>query len=141
MIGKVLWGLCIVAFTLAFLPPIGPSLGPEAVLGQSAKPSGNPLTGDTGAISKGKSLFRSVCVECHGVKANGVSMRGRVKDLRKIKLGYSLFLKTVKEGRVSRRYKVDMPPWGNVFTEEEINQIGAYLETLALPEAIWIDPE
>ena len=75
------------------------------------------------------------------MKANGVSMRGRVKDLRKFKLGYSLFLKTVKEGRVSRRYKVDMPPWGNVFTEEEINQIGAYLETLALPEAIWIEPE
>ena len=33
-----------------------------------------------------------------------------------------------------------MPPWDGVLDGEQISQIGAYLETLAVPGANWKDP-
>ena len=100
--------------------------------------SSNPLSGDEHAIQEGKTLYRAVCVVCHGMRANG---RGRgiagASNLQKFKRGYTLYVEIVKKG------KKKMPPYGGgrVLSEEEIDQIGAYLETLAVRGAVWLDPQ
>ena len=100
--------------------------------------SSNPLSGDDQAIQEGKTLYRAVCVVCHGMRANG---RGRgiagASNLRKFKRGYTLYVDIVKKG------KKKMPPYGGgrVLSDSEIDQIGAYLETLAVRGAVWLDPE
>jgi mono/diheme cytochrome c family protein len=100
--------------------------------------SSNPLSGDKDAIEAGQTAFRANCAYCHGMHADG---RGRglpnAADLRKFKRGYSHFVTTIKEG-----YRT-MPAWGGMgeLTDEQINQIGAYLETLARPGANWMDKE
>jgi mono/diheme cytochrome c family protein len=103
------------------------------------KRSDNPLSGDPAAIAEGKQLFRGgFCAQCHGMNANGAG-RGlpNAANLQKFKRGYSAFVKTVKEG-----YKT-MPPWGGgpVLSDEQISMIGAWLETLAKPDANWQDPQ
>ena len=100
--------------------------------------SSNPLSGDEHAVQEGKALYRSVCAVCHGMRANG---RGRgiagASNLQKFKRGYSLYVEIVKKG------KKKMPPYGGgrVLSDAEIDQIGAYLETLAARGAVWLDPE
>lgn len=100
--------------------------------------SSNPLSGDELAIQEGKTLYRAVCVVCHGMRANG---RGRgiagASNLQKFKRGYTLYVDIVKKG------KKKMPPYGGgrVLSDAEIDQIGAYLETLAVRGAVWLDPE
>ena len=100
--------------------------------------SSNPLTGDELAIQEGKTLYRGLCVVCHGMRANG---RGRgiagASNLQKFKRGYRLYVDIVKKG------KKKMPPYGGgrVLSGAEIDQIGAYLETLAVRGAVWLDPE
>jgi mono/diheme cytochrome c family protein len=103
------------------------------------KRSDNPLSGDPAAIAAGMQLFRSgFCGHCHGMNARGGG-RGapNAANLQKFKRGYSAFVKTVKNG-----YK-SMPAWGGgpVLSDDQINRIGAWLETLAQPEANWKDPE
>ncbi|MGI9334837.1 MAG: c-type cytochrome [Gammaproteobacteria bacterium] len=113
----------------------GTGFGGALAMGEERK-SPNPLSQDEAAIAEGKTLYRARCALCHGVRANG---RGRglpnSADLRKFKRGYSSFVDTVKNGRKT------MPPWGGMgaLTESEINQIGAYLETLAVRGANWKD--
>lgn len=100
--------------------------------------SSNPLSGDKESIAAGQTTFRAHCAYCHGMKADG---RGRglpnSANLTKFKRGYSKFVMTVKEGGKT------MPPWGGMgeLTDEELNQVGAYLETLGGRHANWLDPE
>ena len=101
------------------------------------KKSSNPLSGNPSAIAEGQAAFRGgFCANCHGMNATGAG-RGapNAANLQKFKRGYSAFVKTVKEG-----YKT-MPPWGGgpILEEETINKIGAWLETKALDEAVWLD--
>ena len=112
--------------------------GPAAAVGEEGKRSPNPLSGDTGAEETGRTIYRANCAYCHGMSADG---RGRglpnSADLRKFKRGYTRYVQTVKEG-----YKT-MPPWGAMgeLTDEQIDQVGAYLETLAGRRANWNDPD
>jgi mono/diheme cytochrome c family protein len=102
-------------------------------------PSSNPLSGDPEAIAAGRKLFNTWCAQCHGAKADGESpvFAGYAADLRKFSLGYTEFARVVVEGRVERR----MPPWDGVLDGEQVSQIGAYLETLAIKGANWKDYE
>ncbi|MGQ4808671.1 hypothetical protein NKDENANG_02059 [Candidatus Entotheonellaceae bacterium PAL068K] len=99
-------------------------------------PSSNPLSGDPEAIQQGQKLFFKWCVQCHGPKADGQSRFGKyAKDLRKFKQGFSQFVVIVVNGRRKKR----MPAWRGVISGDEIAQIGAYLETLAIEGAKWQD--
>jgi quinohemoprotein ethanol dehydrogenase len=99
-------------------------------------PSSNPLSGDSEAIEAGRRLYNTWCSQCHGGKADGVSRFGKyAADLRKFSLGYTEFATVVVEGRTERR----MPPWDGVLDGEQVSQIGAYLETLAIEGANWED--
>jgi mono/diheme cytochrome c family protein len=97
-------------------------------------PSSNPLSGDAEAIDLGKRLYFTWCVQCHGPKANGESRFGKYAgNLTTFWRGYKEFVVIVKNGRV----QMQMPPWKDVLDEDNINKIGAYLETLALEGANW----
>ena len=96
--------------------------------------SSNPLSGDAEAIGEGHGLFVKFCAPCHGRHADGESRFGKyAADLRKVSLGYREFVVAVKNGRTGKQ----MPPWKEYLTEQQISQIGAYLETLAIEGASW----
>jgi len=128
--------LAVIAATVATMVLAGASGGALAV-GDEGTKSSNPMSGDKDSEKAGKTVYRSKCAYCHGLNANG---RGRglpnAADLRKYKKGYTHFVKTIKEG-----YKT-MPPWGALgkISDDEIDQVGAYLETLAKRNANWADP-
>lgn len=116
----------------------GPALSIADETAAGPVPSSNPLSGDPEAIEAGRKLFNTWCTQCHGGKADGVSRFGKyAADLRKFKLGYTEFARIVVEGRTERR----MPPWDGVLDGEQVSQIGAYLETLAIDGANWEDYE
>ena len=113
------------------------SIAAHAVGTESIK-SSNPISGDEMAIEEGKTLYRANCAYCHGLRANG---KGRglpnSANLRKFKRGYTAFVSAVVNG-----YK-RMPAWGGMgqLEYEQINAIGAYLETMAKKGANWEDEE
>jgi quinohemoprotein ethanol dehydrogenase len=128
------------AYVLAFgAMAVGWGLGPAIGTADEAAhpvPSSNPLSGDPDAIGAGRKLYNTWCSQCHGGKADGVSRFGKyAADLRKFNQGYTEFAIVVVEGRTERR----MPPWDGVLDGEQVSQIGAYLETLAIEGANWED--
>jgi mono/diheme cytochrome c family protein len=132
------WALVCVA-SLVMLAAL--SLAPLKTVAQEKPatpvPSSNPLSGNPEAIEEGGKLYFKWCVQCHGPNADGRSVRfgEYAKDLRKFSLGYSMFLATVVAGRPEKK----MPPWGEYLTPKDIQEIGAYLETLAIDGANWKD--
>ena len=102
-----------------------------------AIPDVNPLSGDQKAIREGRSWFRGICANCHGGRADGQGERGTGADLRKFSKGFKGFVQVVRKGREVPGRIQSMPAWGAVLKEEQIYQIGAYLETLAIDGANW----
>ena len=106
---------------------------PSPVMAADVKiASDNPLSGDPEAIAKGRKIYGTFCAQCHGGKADGVAPRfGKYSaDLRRFNKGFYEFAGIVAVGIPEKQ----MPPWGTVFQGDEISQIGAYLETLAITE-------
>jgi quinohemoprotein ethanol dehydrogenase len=134
---RVGWRLVLVCGAVVL--GIGDGRGPlEAAAQQqtAAVPSDNPLSGDPAAIEAGRRLYNTWCSQCHGGKADGVSRFGKyAADLTKFKKGYTEFATIVVAGVPQRQ----MPPWDGVLDGEQISQIGAYLETLAVEGANWED--
>jgi mono/diheme cytochrome c family protein len=132
------WKLAVVGGVCAL--GIGGQAGWMPVAAQqqtAAVESDNPLSGDPDAIKAGRRLFNTWCTQCHGGKADGNARFGKyAADLTKFSLGYTEFAATVVAGRPDKM----MPPWDGVLDGEQISQIGAYLETLAVPGANWKDP-
>ena len=109
----------------------------SATIGQEEKTpvsSSNPVSGDPDAIGQGRALYFKFCAPCHGPHADGESRFGKyAADLRKFSLGYRTFVVTVQNGRTGKQ----MPPWKEYLTEQQISQIAAYLESLAIEGADW----
>jgi mono/diheme cytochrome c family protein len=102
-------------------------------------PSRNPLSGNEAAIREGRSWYRAVCGPCHGGRADGSGERGQGANLRVFNKGFRIFVDVVRNGRDVPGRIQKMPPWGAVLKEDQIYQIGAYLETLAEQGANWQD--
>jgi mono/diheme cytochrome c family protein len=99
--------------------------------------SSNPLSSAPEAIAAGERLYNKFCLQCHGATGDGMSPRwGRIgADLRRFWRGYTEFVNIVAAGRPEKR----MPPWGEVLSADQINEIGAYVETFSQPGAKWRD--
>ncbi len=83
-------------------------------------------------IAAGKEVFNSICAHCHGPDA----VQGVKKiDLRRLTLRYgdgahNMYWKTVHEGRPAK----GMPTWKGVFTDEQFEQIYAFLSSVQSTE-------
>jgi len=104
----------------------------------SAYPNTNPMAGDQEATKEGARLYFKWCVACHGKHADGQETRFGAygADLTNFWRGYPQFVVIVLNGRTGNIGM--MPPWGGVLDEDQISQIGAYLETLATAKARWV---
>ena len=128
----VLAGACLVALWTAALQAgkvVAADNATEHRPSQTAA-SSNPLSGNPEAIDQGKHLFVTWCVQCHGANATGGKYGA---NLTIFSLGFKEFRATVQNGRAQKQ----MPRWKDVLDENAITRIGAYLETLAQPEANW----
>jgi mono/diheme cytochrome c family protein len=78
---------------------------------------------DAEQTQRGKALYARLCSHCHGfgmVNAGNV-----VPDLREFpKDDEQRFIDTVERGKNNR-----MPPWGDVLSFEEIEELWAYVRT------------
>lgn len=73
----------------------------------------------------GKELYNTYCVICHG--PNMVNPGMRAYDLRKFPLNdFPRFEKSVKQGK---RGQNEMPAWGDILSDEEIDHLWAYVKT------------
>jgi polar amino acid transport system substrate-binding protein len=82
----------------------------------------------SGNISAGHELFNGTCAHCHGPDA--VQAEKRI-NLRLLKKRYgddmeATYWKTVHEGRPSK----GMPAWKEVFGDDELGNVFAYLQTV-----------
>lgn len=113
-----------------------------AVAAETDKVSSNPLSSDPEAITEGKKLFTEHCTLCHGRKANGRTGRWKAADLRVFNKGYSRFVQIVKKG-VKKKPRTNnvMQAWEKFLSDDQISQIGAYLETLSIRGAKWQDSD
>ncbi|MGI9503208.1 MAG: c-type cytochrome [Geminicoccaceae bacterium] len=119
-------------FAVALMASFDPSTG---LANEKAVLSDNPLSGDDEAITAGRKIYNTFCAQCHGVAADGIAPRfGKYSaDLRKFNKGFFEFAGIVVAGRPKKQ----MPPWGDYLDGDQISEIGAYLETLAIDGAKW----
>ena len=123
-----------------------PSPTPAAIVETGAHDPGKPAGDGTGEfdvaplappatpemIAEGKEVFNGICAHCHGPDA--VMGQKRV-DLRRLTLRYgdgahNMYWKTIHEGRPAK----GMPPWKDVFTDDQFGQIYAFLFSLQSKE-------
>jgi cytochrome c55X len=77
---------------------------------------------DTERVAKGKALYAENCSHCHGFGM--VNPGNVVPDLREFpKDDKQRFIDTVVHGRNNR-----MPPWGDVLSTKEIEELWAYVK-------------
>ncbi len=131
---RIARGIIFLIFVAGFIA-IAP-MTPPIARAEDEMPATNPLSGDDAAIKEGRSWFRNVCSVCHGGRADGGGDRGQGADLRVFNKGFRKFVETVKNGKDTGRV-MKMPAWGQVLSNQQIYQIGAYLETLAIQGANW----
>lgn len=82
---------------------------------------------DPESIEKGRKLYKQACYKCHG--PNGVA-GGTRPDVRKFQGDEYEMFAVVQAGRV----ELGMPAWNDYLTQEEIQQIVAYIYQLPPPE-------
>ena len=93
----------------------------------------NPQSGDEASIKNGKKLYRGMCARCHGRKGEGSKRVEGIGDLREFYGGYYFYLAMTVNGTKK------MPAFAGILSNRDVDDIGAYLETLALPGANWAE--
>jgi cytochrome c oxidase cbb3-type subunit 3 len=99
------------------------------------------LTVSNGAFAKERAEdnYKTYCTQCHGSQGNGkginirdMSVQPRDHTDAKAMSARSDqdLIKVIKEGGASINKSVLMPPWGDVFSDEEVNDLVQYLRTL-----------
>ena len=75
------------------------------------------------AVETGERLFEEHCAGCHGERISNPNDLFDLKELRKDER--SRFDKSVREG------KGQMPAWEGTFTDEQFDEIWAYIRSMA----------
>ncbi|MDQ6972305.1 MAG: cytochrome c [Mariprofundaceae bacterium] len=83
--------------------------------------------------------YKTYCMQCHGMEGNG--MGANIRDMSVQPRDHTdaksmggrtdaeLF-KVIKEGGLAINKSALMPPWGDAFTDQEINDLVKYLRKL-----------
>ena len=78
---------------------------------------------DQAAVEAGEAVYNNYCQTCHGDRLKST---GQVFDLRRLTTGdRARFDNSVRNG------KNQMPPWKDVLSNEEIDQLWAYIRASA----------
>lgn len=86
-----------------------------------------PAANDPAQVSKGKALYGSNCIHCHGI--NMVTPGTVAFDLREFPHDdKARFVNSVTHGKNNR-----MPPWGDILKPEDIDNLWAYVLTGGKP--------
>ena len=114
MTGRGLGGAAALAFALI--------AGRPAAADDAPRPAADPGS-EAEQVQSGKALYAQHCSHCHGfgmVNAGNV-----VPDLREFpRDNKQRFVDTVTHGKNNR-----MPPWGDVLSSAEIDELWAYVRT------------
>lgn len=90
-------------------------------------------------IESAEDNYKTYCTQCHGVHGNGkginvrdmsVQPRDHTDAVAMATRSDEDIFKVIKEGGVAINKSVLMPPWGDVFSDEEIHDLVRYLRTL-----------
>jgi mono/diheme cytochrome c family protein len=97
-------------------------------VGQSATEKPVQTAAVAGDIKAGRETFNGTCAHCHGPDA--VQAERKI-DLRLLRKRYaddmeSTFWKVVHDGRPAK----GMPAWKDVFSDDELKNVYAYLQTV-----------
>ena len=91
--------------------------------GFAAEGSSTTASSDPAQIAKGKALYGTNCLHCHGI--NMVTPGTAAFDLREFPHDdKARFVNSVTHGKNNR-----MPPWGDVLKPEDIDNLWAYVLT------------
>lgn len=91
------------------------------------------------AAEKAADNYRTYCTQCHGVHGNGKGINVRDMSVQprdhtdakemSARSDEDIY-KVIKEGGVAINKSVLMPPWGDIFSDEEIRGLVAYLREI-----------
>jgi polar amino acid transport system substrate-binding protein len=122
------------ALVVAQAAPTAPAASSPPEPAAPAAPATAPaaLSATPELIAAGKEVFNSSCAHCHGPDA--VQAVKKI-DLRRLTLRYGdrahdMYWKTVNEGRPAK----GMPTWKDVFSDEQLAAIFAFLSTIQSTE-------
>src|SRR5690348_12551558 len=109
---------------LAFAAAVATALSAVAANAPTKSAAVTPSHGpDPGLAQKGKALYATHCIHCHGI--NMVTPGTVAFDLRQFPHDdKARFVNSVTHGKNGR-----MPPWGDVLTPQEIDELWAYVLT------------
>ena len=94
----------------------------------------NPLSKEIDSINTGAELYKNICSNCHGNKAEGKDNGFFLSpNLRVFSKGYDEYLNILKYGYGR------MPAYGGKgkLSKDQLNQLAAYLEYISSEEANW----
>jgi mono/diheme cytochrome c family protein len=117
-------------------PPYAPSRRTSAPETQAE------LAARAGDVSKGKALYQQYCTPCHGVSGRGdgpaaaslpVKPRNHTDGAYMNALSDDRLAKAITQGGASVGKSSIMPAWGSTLSEKDVQDVIAYLRTLAVP--------
>jgi mono/diheme cytochrome c family protein len=95
--------------------------------GFAAEVSPPAAASDAAQVAKGKALYGTDCLHCHGI--NMVTSGAVAFDLRQFPHDdKARFVNSVTHGKNNR-----MPPWGDILKPEDIDNLWAYVLTGGKP--------
>jgi mono/diheme cytochrome c family protein len=91
--------------------------------------------GEGGASARGRTLFETYCVLCHGAAGKGDGRAAGLQKVRPSDLTVSARsddykLQIISNGGAAMSRSEGMPPWKTVLTHEQITEVVAYLRVM-----------
>jgi len=92
------------------------------------------------SVLRGDVVFRTYCVLCHGLNADGQGRAAQMYNPKPANLRKSMQTDAYKE-RIIRKGGKElgrspfMPPWGEELTDEQVSDVVRYLRSIASPSA------
>jgi cytochrome c oxidase cbb3-type subunit 3 len=96
-------------------------------------------SGTVSAKERAEDNYKTYCTQCHGLQGNGKGIN--IRDMSVLPRDHTDakamsarsdqdLAKVIKEGGLAINKSVLMPPWGDVFSDEEVTDLVQYLRTL-----------
>lgn len=93
------------------------------------------MAGVTNPIKRGEAVYKTNCILCHGINANGKGRAAKLYDpppanLRKSKKNDDYLRRIITLGGEAMGRSAVMPVWGQQLTAQEIDDVVSYLRSI-----------